>query len=248
MPYKTPLTFAEVNAALSYDRETGIFTWKTSPAKNVKAGAEAGCVKAARLKKGEPIRYRYIRLQGQEVSAPRLAWLLTTGEWPQGKLFFRDENTLNLAFGNLYLGNSLADSYDKKEPQGNARYLKAHREKFPKAWKDTHLRAKFNLTLVEYMDMHARQGGVCDICKQPETQMRGGKVKALAVDHDHSTGAIRALLCTDCNQAIGKMKDNPAILRAAADYLERHSAKQPNPNSLDPKEGLMNNSAKAIYA
>lgn len=40
------------------------------------------------------------------------------------------------------------------------------------------------------------------------------------VDHDHEKGVIRGLLCQKCNKAIGNLKDDPAIVRKAADYLE----------------------------
>ena len=43
---------------------------------------------------------------------------------------------------------------------------------------------------------------------------------ALAVDHNHSTGVIRGLLCLGCNIGISNLKDSPAILRLAAEYLE----------------------------
>ena len=44
---------------------------------------------------------------------------------------------------------------------------------------------------------------------------------ALCIDHDHTTGKVRGMLCHDCNTSLGKFRDNPDILRKAADYLER---------------------------
>jgi hypothetical protein len=68
----------------------------------------------------------------------------------------------------------------------------------------------------EYETMLAAQGGVCAICKKPPGR------RMLNVDHDHTTGAIRALLCHGCNTGLGAFKDTPATLRAAAAYLEKH--------------------------
>ncbi len=44
----------------------------------------------------------------------------------------------------------------------------------------------------------------------------------LAIDHDHKTGQVRSLLCKKCNGVLGLVDDDPALLRAAADYIERH--------------------------
>lgn len=59
--------------------------------------------------------------------------------------------------------------------------------------------------------------GVCWICKEPES-IPG---RSLAIDHCHELGTVRGLLCTRCNQVLGRMKDRSDWLRAAADYLDR---------------------------
>ncbi len=81
--------------------------------------------------------------------------------------------------------------------------------------------------------MFVAQGGVCAICEQPETAQRSGRAKWLAVDHDHGTGAVRGLLCSNCNPMLGYAKDDPALLRAAASYLESHAVSNVVPLKKD---------------
>jgi hypothetical protein len=75
-----------------------------------------------------------------------------------------------------------------------------------------------------YQEMLREQNGVCAICHKPEKHKDGlsGKAKDLAVDHDHNTGAVRALLCSACNTALGLFCDDPALLDAARAYLHKH--------------------------
>lgn len=68
----------------------------------------------------------------------------------------------------------------------------------------------------EYQRMLASQGGVCAICRQPERHPRKTR---LSIDHCHSAGKVRGLLCSECNTGIGKFKDTPDLLVAAATYL-----------------------------
>lgn len=79
----------------------------------------------------------------------------------------------------------------------------------------------YGITADQYAAMYERQAGLCAICDEPETMTYRGNVKQLSVDHDHATGVVRGLLCAACNFALGKFRDNPALLRAAAHYLER---------------------------
>lgn len=81
-------------------------------------------------------------------------------------------------------------------------------------------KVKYDMTSEQYATLMAEQGGACAICLRPERLVRGGRVIALAVDHDHVTGKTRALLCASCNQSLGKFDDNPIFLRRAAEYLE----------------------------
>lgn len=62
------------------------------------------------------------------------------------------------------------------------------------------------------------QGGLCGLCSS--------EVKKPNWDHDHVTGAMRAILCDSCNLGLGLFKDNPELLRAAAVYIESYKEKQ----------------------
>ncbi len=86
---------------------------------------------------------------------------------------------------------------------------------------DLERRYKFGLPLGVYAAMLRAQGGVCAVCRQPERAKRNRKAKALAVDHDHDTGAVRGLLCSRCNIAIGLLDDSQARLIDAARYLAK---------------------------
>jgi hypothetical protein len=58
------------------------------------------------------------------------------------------------------------------------------------------------------------QGGKCPICTNLIELMNS------AIDHNHTTGEFRGILCKTCNRALGLFRDNPDILRSAATYLE----------------------------
>lgn len=75
------------------------------------------------------------------------------------------------------------------------------------------LKYKYGITPLEYEEMAITQNYKCAICKK-ETS------KKLCVDHNHITGAIRGLLCHECNIMIGWSKDNPENLIAGANYLK----------------------------
>jgi hypothetical protein len=101
----------------------------------------------------------------------------------------------------------------------HAEHPKESWEKYRRA----HLKHEYGLTKEQYDEMLLAQKGVCAICKQEETwKYKSGRIASLSVDHCHTTGKIRGLLCRDCNQSLGKFKDDHNMLRAAYEYLSTH--------------------------
>lgn len=98
----------------------------------------------------------------------------------------------------------------------------------PKRW---NLR-KYGLDEKSYRKMQEAQAGLCLICGLPETASHRGKTKSLSVDHDHFSGKVRGLLCGRCNQTLGRVKDNPMLLRRMAEYLENKVTAPPLHSSL----------------
>jgi hypothetical protein len=88
---------------------------------------------------------------------------------------------------------------------------------------------KYGLTPEDYDRMLAEQGGVCAICGSPPDPEGVRAASRLHPDHDHATSVNRDLLCLNCNIGVGHFRDDPALLRAAAAYIERHRAAQPLP-------------------
>lgn len=79
----------------------------------------------------------------------------------------------------------------------------------------------YGTTEADYALKMVEQGCVCAICGRPEMSRanHGGKLKDLAQDHDHTTGANRGLLCSNCNKGLGNLGDDPERLMKAAAYL-----------------------------
>jgi hypothetical protein len=69
---------------------------------------------------------------------------------------------------------------------------------------------------VELVQKHENQGGKCAICQSDIT------IPKTRVDHCHATGIVRDLLCNNCNCGLGFFADDPARMRNAAAYIERH--------------------------
>ena len=78
----------------------------------------------------------------------------------------------------------------------------------------------------DYLDLEKIQKGKCWICGEEEKTTRDGKIRKLSIDHNHETGKVRALLCNNCNFALGLVKEDILILRKMIKYIRIFN--QPN--------------------
>ena len=113
--------------------------------------------------------------------------------------------------------------YVTRSIKTNAHTKKCEKRNPPnKLYDDKHdgiLRRNYGITLEDYNSMYAKQNGLCAICLKPD-EVEG---RRLAVDHDHETGQVRALLCGNCNRGLGNFKDDANMLIKATRYLVKYS-------------------------
>lgn len=89
--------------------------------------------------------------------------------------------------------------------------------------RDWHLQKKYGMTSEEFESWWIAFRGRCGICgcemKRP-TGTRGQALDVVAVDHNHTTGKVRGLLCNACNKGIGLLKEDVNILYEAIKWVE----------------------------
>ncbi len=89
-----------------------------------------------------------------------------------------------------------------------------------KAWyREYWLKKNYGITQADFLRMLAEQNGGCDICARPDGD---GYKEKLHVDHNHTTGKVRGLLCYFCNAGLGNFMENEARLAKAVEYLRKH--------------------------
>lgn len=107
---------------------------------------------------------------------------------------------------------------------GVTKYCKFHHyqkgmDNLTKNWgsaKQYRLKYRHGITLEQYEAMLTAQDHKCAIClRYPEDNLKN----PWHVDHDHSTGKVRGILCHSCNTALGNFKDDVHLLMRAVEYL-----------------------------
>ena len=101
-------------------------------------------------------------------------------------------------------------------------YASEYQSRTPEYRRNRHLKHRYGITLEDYNSMLQEQNGSCAMC--PTTALE----EVLCVDHNHDTGAVRALLCKTCNTMLGMAKDSVDRLQAGIDYLKEHGSYEGN--------------------
>jgi hypothetical protein len=110
-------------------------------------------------------------------------------------------------------------AYTKKWRAANPDKVKGYTRKHYLKSKNRYLLKTYGISLDEYNQMFAEQEGCCAVCGKHQSEFK----KALAVDHNHETEAVRGLLCYRCNSALGMLDENPEIISNLLDYVEKHN-------------------------
>lgn len=116
--------------------------------------------------------------------------------------------------------NTRFREWAKNNPEKMADCRARLKDRFSLYQRNTDLRRHFGIEPEQYEEMLASQGGCCAICGMPETA--NGR-KNLSVDHCHTTGLVRGLLCSKCNHGIGQFNDSVEVMKKAILYLEKQN-------------------------
>ena len=117
---------------------------------------------------------------------------------------------------NLFRGQHLTSQYPYCLPCVRESHCESHRKRL--------IYNKFNITKEDYQKLILDSNNKCKICKQPELHINHASKKTLSltVDHCHTSGLIRGLICRNCNLMLGNAKDSIKTLRAAIRYLNKY--------------------------
>lgn len=96
---------------------------------------------------------------------------------------------------------------------------RAHKKAIREAAHGRRILKTYGITSEQYEELYEAQGGTCYICERAT-----GKVRKLAVDHDHKTGYVRGLLCKPCNSILAHLRDDPLAALRVYQYLDEPPA------------------------
>jgi hypothetical protein len=90
----------------------------------------------------------------------------------------------------------------------------------PNSTRDIQLKNKLGIPHGTYDRMYVECGGFCGVCRRKHPLNGVGK-ECLYVDHDHSTGVVRGLICFYCNTALGLLRDDILVMENAIAYVKK---------------------------
>lgn len=100
----------------------------------------------------------------------------------------------------------------------NRNYWHENKDRWKESSRENWLKRNYGIDLKIYNELFEKQSGCCAICGVHQSKQK----RVMAVDHCHSTKAVRGLLCFNCNTAIGKFNDDASLLYKAIAYITKN--------------------------
>lgn len=111
----------------------------------------------------------------------------------------------------FYRSNTRPGGYQAWCKSCSNEYSKKDKKRKERVWSG---RLGVELTYEQYKHLLGLQGGCCKLCQEYPTED-----KLLCVDHNHTTGEVRGLLCVRCNRWVGLVEANPELFQSIQSYL-----------------------------
>ncbi|NQZ78359.1 MAG: endonuclease VII domain-containing protein [Ekhidna sp.] len=126
-------------------------------------------------------------------------------KYPQG--FFKDKPCKIKSCGCLFTPKAPSEMYCSDHCAKHAFTIR-------------YLKTTYGITIDQYVDAYVSQQGKCKICRSEGFVLNKNSKMKLCIDHCHTTGRFRGLLCHNCNRGIGLFQDNAEFLKNAVSYIK----------------------------
>lgn len=134
----------------------------------------------------------------------------------------------NLDYTNYHKSKNTKDGYGYRcktcDKKAREKYREENKERFAEVNRRKTLKFRYGLSLEEYNSILESQNNSCAICGTTENGVSGKRRNwNWSVDHCHTTGKVRGLLCNQCNRGLGMLGDNVESIQKALDYLNKNA-------------------------
>lgn len=154
-------------------------------------------------------------------------------EWKEKQKAYKREYARKWRIANPERAQEATRKWRAANPKFTNEYNKKWRETNPERYKELRCISNYGIPLKELEVIFIKQGSCCACCKTTESGKRGWHT-----DHCHITGIVRGILCSNCNLALGHIKDNIITLENMITYLkqystgEQHASRDPYPRPV----------------
>jgi hypothetical protein len=123
-------------------------------------------------------------------------------------------------FKDKYKKSGLTSACKVCKKNSHAVWKSRNKQKVMQTSRKNNYKRQYGITIDDWNEMFEEQQGRCAICDKHQSN----EPMRLHVDHNHTTGQVRELLCSNCNRMLGCAKEDTEILEKAINYLNKHDS------------------------